>query len=67
MHEYSDYDSWAAWDERLTHHAEVERPRCACCEEPIESEFAYEFPSGDIVCDDCVDEYIYEHFRTYIG
>lgn len=69
MYEYSDYDGWAAWNEWLRgprEEDEDERPTCAWCGEPITDEEAYEFPNGDIVCRDCVDEYVEENFLTRI-
>lgn len=69
MYEYSDYDGWAAWNEWLRGSREEdkdERPTCAWCGEPITDEEAYEFPNGDIVCRDCVDEYVEENFLTHI-
>lgn len=70
MYEYSDYDSWAAWDDQLTKASRQEwdesRPTCAWCGEKITDEYAYVFPDGDVVCEECVGEYIDEAFRKPI-
>ena len=69
MYEYSDYDGWENWNRWLSKYEEYEhdRPTCAWCGEQIMDEIAYEFPNGDIVCEDCVGEYIDETFRKHIG
>jgi formylmethanofuran dehydrogenase subunit E len=70
MSEPYDYDAWEAEEYRLTKHARMEwlesRPTCAWCGERITDEFAYEFPNGDVVCEECVSEYI-EEYRIFLG
>lgn len=61
MFEYSDYDSWEAYDDWLHRHDEP-RPRCAYCGRTIEEPYAFEFDNG-MVCEECVDEYVQENFR----
>lgn len=40
--------------------------RCACCGEPVmKYEDRYELPDDDIVHDDCILDYIREHFFKY--
>ena len=71
MYEYSAYDGWEAWSVRLSKHARQKwleaRPCCAWCGERITDEYAYEFPDGDIVCEECLDEYVDDKFRTIVG
>lgn len=70
MAEQYDYDAWLAEEEWIAHHESEwlkSRPTCAWCGERITDEFAYEFPSGDVVCEECVSEYVYETYRAFIG
>ncbi len=62
MFEYSDYDSWEAYDNWLHRHDEP-RPTCDYCGETIEEDWAYEMPNGDLVCEECINEYCTENFR----
>lgn len=43
-----------------------ERPTCVWCGEKITDQYAYFFPDGDVVCEECVDEYVRDHFRENI-
>lgn len=71
MYEYSDYNSWENWNEWSNRNIYREwkdsRPVCSCCGEPVLDEYCYEFPNGDTVCSDCLNEYIWDHHRKFIG
>lgn len=46
--------------------AEANAPICAWCGEPIQSEYYYETDNGELVCEDCWDDYCFEH-RHFTG
>jgi hypothetical protein len=57
MDPYDAFDMEDARLERLRRAA----PRCCVCREHITCGGFYDF-DGDIVCEDCVDDYIHEYF-----
>lgn len=67
MTEYSDYSEEDARLTKAWNDWVATRPICDECGEPITDEEAYEFPNGDIVCEDCVREYVEDTFRKHIG
>lgn len=54
---YEDYDRYAddldRWEKR--------RPVCAYCNRHIVANLCYEFDNGDIVCPDCLEDYLKAH------
>ena len=54
---YEDYDRYAdsldRWEKR--------RPVCAYCGRHIVDNLCYEFDGGDIVCPDCLEDYLEAH------
>ena len=40
----------------------IQLPVCCCCEERIQSETLYNF-GGDLVCEECMLDYVRENFR----
>lgn len=71
MYEYSNFDDWEATDQWRNRESykewKADRPVCAWCGEPILEENAYEMPNGDWVCESCIEEYINDKYRKYIG
>ena len=48
------------YDAFLQHEAEQEallsrRPKCVCCEEPIQDDYLYDI-NGDLYCEECMNE-----------
>ena len=51
----------------LRHDSEQEKarercPKCSCCREHIQEDELYDF-DGELVCPECVDEYINDNFK----
>jgi hypothetical protein len=53
-----DFDAWDRERERRL----IIFPKCCCCEERILDDDLYDF-DGDLVCFECVDNYIDENFK----
>lgn len=54
---YDDYDRYEAEQYRW----EQKRPVCAYCKRHIVENLCYEFDNGDIVCPDCLEDYLKAH------
>ena len=71
MTEQYDYDAWEITNDWLNRESYKEwqaaRPICAYCGEPILEEFAFEFTNGDMVCENCVRDYVDDFCKKYIG
>ena len=50
-----------AWDSEREEKIK-ELPTCECCGEPIQDEYLYDF-DGDLVCEECMLDYVRENFR----
>lgn len=48
---YRDYDRWEANQEAWLR----SRPKCDCCGEPIQEDFAYRI-NEELYCKDCIDD-----------
>ena len=43
----------------------AKRPRCSCCDNPIQDDYLYEI-NGEVLCIRCLDEYYRKDVEEYI-
>lgn len=48
-------------EDRL-YEALIQRPKCCCCEEPIQDDDLFDF-DGELVCPECVIDYINDNHK----
>ncbi len=58
---HADFDRWDRKREKYLSRL----PICECCGEPIQDEELYDF-DGDLVCEECVFDYVRENYRKNI-
>ena len=56
---HADFDAW----DRKREDALDKLPKCDKCGEPIQDEDLYDFEDGNLICEECVLEYINERYK----
>jgi hypothetical protein len=56
---HADFDRFDAKRERDL----AKLPVCECCGEPIQTEDLFDFENGDLVCEECVINFINDNYR----